>query len=233
MAIDVADRCNLRRANVGLGVIPSASLSELLRSWLGQQGHIDFATSHGNVYAWLHAAGIDKGFAAVSLGILVALGAWTWRNRHADLWQLMAVAALTARMWAYYHHYDDVLILVAIVALWRWVSIEREADRVDLTGMLLIVLLWGFTVIPATFVGRPRTMGRSGEEREDADVAGHAGLPVDARAEPFVSSNSAVLRFEVQPGEECCSGVTARESGPPPARPSGVDSQACDIHQNS
>jgi len=136
-----------------------ANLFELLRGWLGQDATIDFGNAHGNVYSWMHAVGIERGYVAVSVGILLALGAWTWRHRHADLWMVMAVAALTARMWTYHHHYDDVLILFPIIALWRLVACERDAGSATVTGMVLLALLWAFTVSPAQWLGTAAPWG--------------------------------------------------------------------------
>lgn len=136
-----------------------ASVFELFRGWLGQDATIDFATAHGNVYSWMHALGLERGYVAVSVGILLLLGAWTWRHRHADLWTLLAVAALTARMWAYHHHYDDVLMLFPIIALWRMVVSNRDEASGEVTGMALLALLWAFSVSPAQWLDAPAPWG--------------------------------------------------------------------------
>jgi Glycosyltransferase family 87 len=52
-------------------------LRTLIRSWLGQSSHIEFATAHANVHTWLGMAGLDGWLLAASLTILGAFGGWT------------------------------------------------------------------------------------------------------------------------------------------------------------
>jgi hypothetical protein len=87
----------------------------------------------------------------VSLTILIGLGVWTYLNRRADPWLLVGVAAVVARMWTYHRIYDDVLIVLAEVALFRIAAKDVSADRRTLAGVLL-----GLTALamlcPGTFV---------------------------------------------------------------------------------
>jgi hypothetical protein len=51
--------------------------------------------------------------------VFVALGAWLYRHRRADLWVRLGVIAVVTRFLAYHRVYDDVLIVLALVALFR------------------------------------------------------------------------------------------------------------------
>lgn len=134
-----------------------ASLPGLIRGWLAQRDQIDFAATQGNLYAWLALVGWDRHLAAASLFVLAILGGWTWRQRNADLWKLLAVAAITARMWAYHHHYDDVLLLFPLIALLRDVNAASAAGRDDRPALGALVLVWGIGILPASLfdVGVP------------------------------------------------------------------------------
>lgn len=127
-----------------------ASLPGLIRGWLGQRDNIDFAPTQGNLYAWLALVGWDRHLAEASLAVLALLGGWTWRQRNADPWKLLAVAAITARVWSYHHHYDDVLLLFPLIALLRDVNAASAAGRDDGPALGALVLVWGIGILPAS-----------------------------------------------------------------------------------
>jgi hypothetical protein len=59
-------------------------------------------------------------FALPASALLVGcLSWWLYRNREQDLWILLGVAAIVARMWTYHRVYDDVVVIFASVALFR------------------------------------------------------------------------------------------------------------------
>lgn len=136
-----------------------ASLPALIHGWLAQRKNIDFGNAHGNVYSWLDAAGLDRWLIPASLGLLFGLGAWIWRHRNADPWQLLAVSAIIARMWTYHHHYDDVLLLFPLIALFRGVGTARDQGHRDVLGMAVLMLLWAFSVAPAQALAAPEPWG--------------------------------------------------------------------------
>lgn len=55
----------------------------------------------------------------VSLGILLIFGLWVSQNRHVDFWVLMGIGAIVARMWTYHMMYDDLIIVLPMIALFR------------------------------------------------------------------------------------------------------------------
>ncbi len=127
-----------------------ASLPDLVRGWLGQRANIDFAPTQGNLYAWLAMVGWDRHLVLSSLVVLALLGGWTWRHRDADPWKLLAVAAITARVWSYHHHYDDVLLLFPLLALLRDVNAASAAGRDDRPALCALALVWGIGILPAS-----------------------------------------------------------------------------------
>jgi hypothetical protein len=131
------------------------SVFELLRRFLISSS-VGAAWEPGtrNILALLAELDLRQWDTVASLVILVALGVWTYLNRRADPWLLVGVAALVARMWTYHRIYDDVLIVLAEVALFRIAMRDVSADRRTLAGVLL-----GLTALamlcPGTFVEDP------------------------------------------------------------------------------
>lgn len=77
--------------------------------------------SYGSLQSALVHAGFVDSPLMVLLPVLALLGFGLWAHlrRDADPWLLMAVAALVARMGWYHRVYDDLLTLVAVMALLR------------------------------------------------------------------------------------------------------------------
>jgi hypothetical protein len=72
-----------------------------------------------NLHSLLGALGLETLFAPASLAALALLGVWCWRHRRDSVWISMGVAALAARFCAYHGWYDDVLLLLPLVVLFR------------------------------------------------------------------------------------------------------------------
>jgi len=71
-----------------------------LHSALGYLGHADVITS-------------------ATLLVLGLLGLWVFVHRKRSIWILMAVVAIVARFYTYHGWYDDVLLLLPLIALAR------------------------------------------------------------------------------------------------------------------
>jgi hypothetical protein len=90
-----------------------------------------------NAHALLADVGLGEWVAFGSGIIFAGLGVWTFCYRHADRWVLVAVAALVARMWTYHRVYDDVLLLLPEVALFRIAKQSLSARQSVIAGTLL------------------------------------------------------------------------------------------------
>lgn len=101
-----------------------------LREWLRVGREVSArGGDYANLNAWLNEAGLSRLVLPVSLVMLVALGAWLYRYRRLDLWVRLGVAALVARFWSYHRVYDDVLVVLAMVALLRIVTSVDRSNR--------------------------------------------------------------------------------------------------------
>lgn len=108
------------------------------------------ARSHANLHSWIDALGLGWGYTAASLAALLALGWWTYfRARDADPWVRLGVAGLVARFWTFHYRYDDMLLLVPVVALMRIVARQGPGEPVDRGAAVVLTLLTATLLIPA------------------------------------------------------------------------------------
>ncbi len=97
-----------------------ATLLTQLREWIGVTRQVsNQGGDYADLSAWLTAAGLGRLTSAISVVVFVAVGFWTYQHRRVDLWVRIGVIALVARFWAYHRLYDDVLVVLAFVALFR------------------------------------------------------------------------------------------------------------------
>ena len=96
--------------------------------------------SNINLHSWSAALGLEEWNAPASLLMLTALGLWTYRHRHADLWLLLGVAALVARFWTYHRWYDDLLILLPMIALFRIAKRDLPTDSGGAVARALLAI---------------------------------------------------------------------------------------------
>lgn len=95
-----------------------------------------------NLHIWMASVGLKKWTLHASLLVLVALGAWIYYHRRVNIWLLMGVTAIVARFWIYHRWYDDLLILLPMIALYRTAKSGPSKNNADLVaGVLLAVTI--------------------------------------------------------------------------------------------
>ena len=118
-----------------------STLTVLLHDWNARSSSVAVAGGQGNVanlHVWLGSLGLKEWILPTSLALLLALGLWSYRHRHVDIWILMGVTAYVARFWTYHRWYDDALILLPIVTLFR-IAKRGPSDHAEdvIAGVLL------------------------------------------------------------------------------------------------
>jgi hypothetical protein len=115
-----------------------AALWTLLRDWLARSSVEATAAGYGNVHIWLSKLGLGEWILPASLGVLLMLGLWLYRHRRLDLWLQIGVTAIVARLWTYHRMYDDLLMLLPAVTLFR-IAKQSACDGSDdvVAGVLL------------------------------------------------------------------------------------------------
>lgn len=110
---------------------------------------------YGNVHDWLGAIGWGHLNTPVSLAILFGLGYWTYHYRAVDMWIGLGVTAIVARLWTYHLVYDDLLILLPMITLFR---LAKQSSmgwvRQQISGGLLAISLMA-ALVPASVRLRP------------------------------------------------------------------------------
>jgi hypothetical protein len=92
--------------------------------------------------------------AVCSAAMFAALGIWTYRYRRADRWVLIAVAALVARVWTYHRVYDDVLIFLPELALFRIAKQNSVSDK-SIAAEILLAMIALAMLCPARLLDPP------------------------------------------------------------------------------
>lgn len=100
-----------------------------------QGGYIDLAS-------WMGIVGLEAWTLPAAIAVLVALGAWVYWNRRVDPWLLIGVSAIVARVWTYHAVYDDSLILLPAIALFRVAAGAGVDDDRGLAAGGLFTLTW-------------------------------------------------------------------------------------------
>jgi hypothetical protein len=109
--------------------------------------------NYGNLNSWLGALGLFEWNLPASLLALFALGYWTHRHRNADFWLLLGVVALVARFWSYHRLYDDMLILLPMIALFRMANRGPAPDGHDVVAGALLAVALAAVIVPSTLIG--------------------------------------------------------------------------------
>jgi len=125
---------------------------QILNTWSGRATHGAYHGSLKGGYASAHdllaAVGLARWNWPVSLAILLGLGAWIFRNRQADLWLLLAVTAIVARIWTYHRWYDDLLFIVPLISLFRMTKLPRYSPQTKTMAAGLFCWIWLFLLSP-------------------------------------------------------------------------------------
>jgi hypothetical protein len=106
---------------------------------------------YANLHSWLEAVGLQRWDLPASFLALAALSAWVYRRRRADAWLLIGVTAVVARLWMYHQLYDDVLILLPMIALFRIAKRRASPDDRDLLAGVLLAVTIAAMLIPTRF----------------------------------------------------------------------------------
>ena len=125
-----------------------ATVWQQIKEWLAIGEALSRRAGYGSVHSWLTAIGLQQLMLPVSVALLIALGAWQYQYRRADIWVRLGVAAMIARFWTYHRLYDDVIVVVALVALTR-LMLQRHAKGRGMLPTLLLGVTILFMLLPA------------------------------------------------------------------------------------
>jgi len=130
-------------------------LISLTRDWLARSEEWAVLQGYANLHSWLGPLGLYQWLAPASGITLLALGLWIYLHRNKDVWLLLAVTALVARFWTYHNMYDDALILLPMICLFRIAGSPETENNYDLIAGGLLALTLIFMVLPARMINFP------------------------------------------------------------------------------
>ena len=105
---------------------------------------------YANLHIWLSTLGLREPWPILaSLVTLLALGVWTYRHRRVDLWLLVGVTAIVARVWTYHQIPDGVLLLLPMLALFRVAKQGPSPDGGDVIAGVLLGVTVVVMLVPA------------------------------------------------------------------------------------
>ena len=128
------------------GTFQELNLIELLHRWIASSRetltHTAVKYSNSNLHSWSAYFELEKWCPAGSMLILMGLGVWTYCYRKADLWLLIGVTALVTRFHTYHAWYDDLLVSLPVITLFRIAKYGRLKEGYNsAAGLLLAVTL--------------------------------------------------------------------------------------------
>ena len=91
----------------------------------------------------------------ISLLVLLALGIWICFYRRVDFWLLLGVTAVIARFWTYHMLYDDLLILLPVITLFRMIVNSTVISAKSVIAVILMTLTLLILLAPGSFYFMP------------------------------------------------------------------------------
>ncbi|MEM6520214.1 MAG: hypothetical protein AAF892_10205 [Cyanobacteria bacterium P01_D01_bin.71] len=129
----------------------AGNLLTLHLDWLNHAGTQLGTRGHASVHTWLEAAGLSDWMLPASLLVFGITGIWTAIYRRAHPWALLSVAAIAARFWVDHQVFDDLLLWIPLIALFRYARQEATV-RVRIIAAVLFALNWFALMAPARFL---------------------------------------------------------------------------------
>lgn len=115
-----------------------SAVTVLARAWNERATVVAATGGYANLHKWFAGFDLEEWILWVSLLVFAALGFWIYRHRKGDFWILLGVTALVARFWTFHRVYDDVLILLPMVALFRIAKREASSEGARIAAGLLL-----------------------------------------------------------------------------------------------
>jgi hypothetical protein len=130
----------------------------LFQQWLARGSALAVREGTANLHTLLAAVGLEKWILPASLLVFLALGLWTYRHWRVDFWLLLSVSAIVARFWTYHYPYDDLLLLLPEIALFRLVKRGPSSEGSDVAAAVLLAITFIGMLVPLRLLIRPSSL---------------------------------------------------------------------------
>jgi hypothetical protein len=134
-------------------------LIQTLQVWLVDSSANATTRGYANLHIWLGSLGLKQLIFPFSFVFISAFGFWLYRFRKIDIWIQLGVAAIVARLWTYHRLYDDLLIIVPMITIFRIVKSNQLSRNESLVADLLLLISWLGILSPGYFLQLPFPLG--------------------------------------------------------------------------
>lgn len=134
------------------------NIIDLMKKWLTSgisgakwgatqgEGAIDVQV---NLHSLLGSLGWENGNTIASLTMLLVLGIWIYKSRQTNLWLLMGVTSIFGRFSTYHGWYDDVILLLPMIALFKIAKYKKLThSKQSIIASLLFATMLLFLLAP-------------------------------------------------------------------------------------
>jgi len=95
---------------------------------------------YGNLHSLLAFVGLQRFNLLASAILFFVFGIWVYIYKKADIWLLLAVTAIFSRLWMYHRVYDDILLIVPMITLFRLVKLEHLSSNIRQISLVLLII---------------------------------------------------------------------------------------------
>jgi hypothetical protein len=136
-----------------------AGLVETLKIWMHDCSAVAARGGYANIHIWLITLGLERLIFPASFVLIAALSIWLFKFRKIDIWIQLGVAAIIARIWTYHRLYDDLLIIIPMIAIFRIVRTDKLSPNEGLAADFLLLASWLGLLSPGSFLQLPFPLG--------------------------------------------------------------------------
>ena len=136
-----------------------AGIIETFKIWLKDSSTLATTGGYANLHIWLGSLGLKQLILPFSLIVISAFSLWLYKFRNVDIWIQLGVAAIVARIWTYHRLYDDLLIILPMITIFRIVRSGKLSPNEGLAADFLLLVSWLGLLSPGSFLQLPPPFG--------------------------------------------------------------------------
>ncbi len=118
----------------------------VFESWFHRASIVALERGYGNLHAFLSSLNLDSWMAPASLLVFGLLGLWVYFHRKVEIWLVIGITALVARFWSYHRYYDDVLIILPMISLFRIAKSSGPGNEHGIVAGFLLSMIAFFNL---------------------------------------------------------------------------------------
>ncbi len=105
---------------------------------------------YANLHSLLAYLGLEELNLIAPCIFFIIFGLWVYLNKKADIWLLLAVTAIFSRLWMYHRVYDNILLIVPMITLFRFIKLEHLNIGIKQISLILFIITTVSMIAPAS-----------------------------------------------------------------------------------